>query len=210
MRKGQSAPEVNWHAVVDGFAVEVVSTFLVCYSVLVSWCEVGYVPSNDWVAEFVPAVAMALSVICVKDKDGVFADVSPFVTLLEACIGAYESGVEIASRVAGQLAGAAVAMLLSCTPGAGVADMTERHTMPPVALVAFNAASTAIALITVLYVVVPLLVPKPMAGGAGVASVTLAMAHWFTWRYLQLSQKLLKTAPKRASLAHLMRLLCPT
>jgi glycerol uptake facilitator-like aquaporin len=195
MRKGQSAPEVNWHAVVDGFAVEFVSTFMVCYSVLASWCEVGYVPPNDWAAEFVPAVAMALSVICVRDKDGVFADTSPFVTLIEACIGAYDSGVEIASRVAGQLAGAAVAMLLSCTPGAGVADMTERHAMPPVALVAFNAASTAMALITVLYVVVPLLPPKPMAGpprpmagGAGVASVTLAMTHWFTWRYLQLLQ----------------------
>jgi hypothetical protein len=185
--------EVNWHAVVDGFAVEVVSTFVVCYSVLVSWCEVGYLPPNDWAAEFIPALAMALSIACVRDKDGVFADTSPFVTLIEAYIGAYESGVEIASRVAGQLVGAAVAMLLSCVTGAGVADMTERHVMPSGGLVVFSAASTSLTLIAVLYVVVPLLGPKPAGGAtARAAGVTLAMAHWITWRYLQLSQKLLQ------------------
>jgi len=103
--------------VVDGFAVELVSTFLVCFGTVMAWCQPGFVPPNAWSNEFLPAIVTGLTVACIRDRDGVFADASPFVTLMEWVMGAYTSRAEVGARLLGQLMGFLASIGVASLPG---------------------------------------------------------------------------------------------
>jgi hypothetical protein len=59
--------------------------------------------------QFVPALALGLVLLCIKDKDYFFPDTSPTVTFVLWILGGY-TWMHVAARVTGQLLGAVVAL----------------------------------------------------------------------------------------------------
>ena len=114
---GGGAERSGLGVVVDSVVVEMMSTFVLCFASVACWCQAGFVPPNDWSEEFILPTAVALVVMCIQDRDEVFADSSPFVTLLEMAMGAYETWTEVFWRLVGQSIGAGLAIAVVYCPG---------------------------------------------------------------------------------------------
>ena len=168
---------------INGLAVEAASTFFVCFAALMSYCQPGSVPPNNWSNEFTLPVVTGLVVLCIKDQEGIFADCSPSVTIMEYVMGAYASLGEVAVRIVGQVLGASLAVALALCPGVDVADLTERVEIVRLPLILFSICASALLSITIANVVYPLLNRDTYTtSGARGGALALAVSQWALWK----------------------------
>ena len=193
----ESSP--RWRSMLDNCMVEFVASLFVILALMFSW---GWKANDDPFMQFIPALSIGLTLLCLKDEDYFFPDGSWTVTIVLWALGGYGSWTHVLARLVGQTL-AFVAALAICTSATlPVMLLHADHPLPIVFVLEMFA--TMLEHMAVVYVVMPLL-PADNTHGANFlfpkvkpksdqstkapsnvvvmhAAVTFSALHWSMWR----------------------------
>ena len=160
MNENDEELEVVWKgsALVDNFIIELISSILVCLSVIFSWDWNG----DNFALQFIPGICLGLIMLCIKDEDYFFPDGSPMVTLMVWLMGGYFSWVQSVVRIMAHCVGFAISLWI-CT-SAPIPKMIYHRQYSNAVYFAMEALTTSIEHIAIVYVVMPLLPPSNKKG----------------------------------------------
>jgi hypothetical protein len=194
--------EIAWKTnnLLDSFLVELLSSILVCLSVVFSWDWTG----DNFALQFIPGIILGLIMLCIKDEDYFFPDGSPMVTVMIWLMGGYFSWVQSLVRISAHCIGFAVSLWI-CT-SSPIPVMTYHRQYSPAVYFGMEALTTAIEHIAIVYVVMPLLPttnnkgirflfppvhpkshPETMAPSNTLimnSAIIFSLIHWVFWRML--------------------------
>lgn len=194
--------EIAWKtsSLLDSFLVELLSSILVCLSVVFSWDWNG----DNFALQFIPGIILGLIMLCIKDEDYFFPDGSPMVTVMIWLMGGYFSWVQSFVRITAHCIGFAISLWI-CT-SSPIPVMTYHRQYSPAMYFGMEALTTAIEHIAIVYVVMPLLPttnnkgmtflfppvhskshPDTIAPSNSIimnSAIVFSMIHWVFWRML--------------------------
>ena len=146
-----------WRSVMDNVFIEFLgSLFIILSSVMyggLKGASSDVVFSDPW-TQLVPAVSIAAVMLCLKDGDCFFPDVTPTVTLLFWSVGAYDNWIQPFARISGQTLAAGIALWMC--HDVGVPPYVGLGRLPAVVF-AFEAMATIIEHMGVAYLFLPML-----------------------------------------------------
>ena len=186
---------VYWRSLLDNCLVEVIASLFINLATVLCWPDA----EDTGPLQFVPALALGLVLLCLKDEDYFFPDGAPTVTLVLWILGGY-AWPHMLARLCGQAIGfgLALAIALSTEPLKLEHRVEHAHT----AVFALELVGTMVEHLAVVFVLMPLLPPTspseqgkvrpkahqdtPPPSNAAVmhAAVTFAVLHWCLWRGL--------------------------
>ena len=102
---------------IDGFVVELIATFFICFLSIVHYCNSDEIPVNNFTVEFLPSFGWLIVLLTIRDSDGWFADASITITLAQYALGIYKQFDMPLARILGQLAGVALCIGVMKIPG---------------------------------------------------------------------------------------------
>ena len=183
----------------DNCMVEFIATLFLILATVFCW---GW-KTDDAFMQFIPALAMGLVLLCLKDEDFFFPDASWTVTIVLWALGGYGSWTHVAARLLGQ----SLALMLAfwiCSLATVPAIVV--HVKQPLSIIfALEVLGTMLEHMAVVYVIMPLL-PAPSTQSQGSfffpkvkpksdsatkapppaavmhAAVTFSSLHWCLWR----------------------------
>jgi glycerol uptake facilitator-like aquaporin len=170
----------RWRTLVDNFVVEFMASLFVTLLTFLCWPH-----TMQDVLQFVPALALGLVLICLKDEDYFFPDTSPTVTFVLWILGGY-TWTHVVARMAGQLLGSLVALWICLYTHLPPLNYRDHHTLSITFVM--ETIGTALEHMAVVYVVLPLLPPAhskqhnsdtaaPQATQTAMATPMAAMRH---------------------------------
>ena len=152
MMKPRQDPASEWRTVLDNLLIELISALFINMVSVMCWGP----------SDLQPAIVLGLVMICIKDQDYFFPDGSWTVTIVMWTLGGYGSWTHVAARLLGQTCafGVAAWMLNAAT----VNDLALRVEQPKYIVCCFEALTTLLEHMAVVYVVMPLLPPSNYHG----------------------------------------------
>ena len=185
-----------WRSLLDNCLVEVIASLFINLATVLCWPDA----QETGPLQFVPALALGLALLCLKDEDYFFPDGAPTVTLVLWILGGY-AWPHMLARLCGQAIafGLALAIALSTEHHLKLEHRVE-HTGATV--FSLELVGTMVEHLAVVFVLMPLLPPTspaeqgkvrpkahqdtPPPSNAAVmhAAVTFTVLHWCLWRGL--------------------------
>ena len=102
---------------IDGFVVELIATFFICFLSIVRYCNSDEIPAYNFTVEFLPSFGWIIVLLTIRDSDGWFADASITITLAQYALGIYKQFDMPLARILRQLAGVALCVGVMKIPG---------------------------------------------------------------------------------------------
>lgn len=199
--------ERPWRTLIDNCVIELIASLFINLATILCWPRAD---GGDGALQFVPALALGLALLCLKDEDYFFPDGSPTVTFVLWVLGGYAWPHTVA-RMLGQAGGFALALWICL----GIRDMGPQlvHRVEHAAPIVFalEVIGTMIEHLAIIYVLLPLLPPASLGPANAAAwwvfptqrkvkpkshqdaqapsnpavlhaAVTFATLHWCLWR----------------------------